>query len=80
MIRENGFGNYLALFEIRKCVFPKCTFLGPQLSRGGAWYGIFSIREKPVLRAGLINSICTYTSYIFLGTVFLDIIHMVYQK
>ena len=41
------------IFWSQKCLFRKCTFLGPQLSRG-VWYGIFLIREKPALRVGLI--------------------------
>ena len=45
--------KHLALiFGFLKCVFPKCTFSGPQLSWRGC-YGIFLIRQKPMLRAGL---------------------------
>ena len=41
------------IFGSLKCVFPKCTFAGPQLSRRGLVW-IFLIRQKPTLRTGLI--------------------------
>ena len=42
------------IFRSQKCLFPNVHFRGPNWV-GGAWYGIFLIREKPALRAGLIN-------------------------
>ena len=58
------------IFGSQKCVFPKCTFLGPNWV-GGAWYGIFLIREKPALRAGLIMIIIQYiTLYVWHVTSF----------
>ena len=43
-----------SIFGSLKCIFPKCTFSGLQLSlRGLVWYLL--IRQKPMLRAGLIS-------------------------
>ena len=45
------------IFWSQKCVFPKCTFSGPQLSRRDlVWYLLNSWKalRAPALRAGLI--------------------------
>ena len=55
-----GFLKYWLVFiiGITHSLWKRCTiapnFQGPNWV-GGAWYGIFLIREKPALRAGLIT-------------------------
>ena len=58
---SNGFGNFSAFFELWTIFWAVFRYRsGPNWVRG-AWYGIFLIRLKPALRAGLINLIsCTY--------------------
>ena len=42
--------------------FSKMYIFGAPIESGGAWYGIFLIREKPALRAGLITNIMKNTT------------------